>query len=247
MHAFDATGAKGLIYDVGAHKGEDTEYYLRKGFSVVAIEPNPELYAELVAKFRQFLDCGRLILLDASISDTAGETVLYVNANSAWATTDPEWVIRNQKLGASSTPVIVKSERFKTILQNCGMPYYLKIDIEGADTLCLDALKGFSSRPQYVSIESTKTRWRHLLEEFSLLSCLGYCGYKIINQGSGFQSNGNPIHLRKASIVGILSHMEVPVYLEKNCREFGFPRNVQSLNISLSSRAISSLATIPRF
>ena len=31
-----------LIYDVGAHKGEDTEYYLRKGFRVIAIEAMPE-------------------------------------------------------------------------------------------------------------------------------------------------------------------------------------------------------------
>ena len=26
-----------LIYDVGAHRGEDTEFYLKKGFRVVAI------------------------------------------------------------------------------------------------------------------------------------------------------------------------------------------------------------------
>ena len=27
-----------LIYDVGLHKGEDSEFYLKKGFRVVAIE-----------------------------------------------------------------------------------------------------------------------------------------------------------------------------------------------------------------
>jgi hypothetical protein len=32
-----------LIYDVGAHKGEDTEFYLIRGFSVIAIEAVPEL------------------------------------------------------------------------------------------------------------------------------------------------------------------------------------------------------------
>lgn len=32
-----------LIIDVGMHTGRDTEFYLKKGFNVVAIEANPEL------------------------------------------------------------------------------------------------------------------------------------------------------------------------------------------------------------
>jgi 16S rRNA A1518/A1519 N6-dimethyltransferase RsmA/KsgA/DIM1 with predicted DNA glycosylase/AP lyase activity len=33
---------KDLIYDVGMHHGEDTEFYLRKGFRVVAFEADPD-------------------------------------------------------------------------------------------------------------------------------------------------------------------------------------------------------------
>jgi hypothetical protein len=32
-----------LIFDMGLHKGEDTDFYLRKGFDVVAFEANPFL------------------------------------------------------------------------------------------------------------------------------------------------------------------------------------------------------------
>ena len=32
-----------LIYDVGMHKGEDTEFYLSKGFKVVGFEADPDL------------------------------------------------------------------------------------------------------------------------------------------------------------------------------------------------------------
>ena len=32
-----------LIYDVGAHKGENSDFYLRLGFRVVAVEANPML------------------------------------------------------------------------------------------------------------------------------------------------------------------------------------------------------------
>jgi hypothetical protein len=32
-----------LIFDIGAHRGEDTEYYLRRGFRVVAVECEPSI------------------------------------------------------------------------------------------------------------------------------------------------------------------------------------------------------------
>ena len=35
-----------LIYDVGLHRGEDTDFYLKMGFGVVAVEANPELIAQ---------------------------------------------------------------------------------------------------------------------------------------------------------------------------------------------------------
>jgi len=34
-----------LIFDIGSHKGEDTDFYLKKAFKVVAFEANPKLIA----------------------------------------------------------------------------------------------------------------------------------------------------------------------------------------------------------
>ena len=39
----DVPKHKDLVYDVGMHKGEDTEFYLRKGFRVIAFEADPDL------------------------------------------------------------------------------------------------------------------------------------------------------------------------------------------------------------
>jgi FkbM family methyltransferase len=172
-----------LIYDVGAHKGEDTEFYLKKGFSVVAIEANPVLYLALAKKFEEFVKGGRLVLLNVAISDHPGEVALFVSDKSDWGTTDQEWANRNERLGFPSQPVIVKSDRLETILQRHGIPYFLKIDIEGADLLCLHALKGFDVRPKFLSIESNKVSWKKLKAELSLLESLGYTRFKAINQG----------------------------------------------------------------
>lgn len=34
-----------LIFDIGFHKGEDTRYYLYRGYDVVAVDAAPDKYA----------------------------------------------------------------------------------------------------------------------------------------------------------------------------------------------------------
>jgi hypothetical protein len=45
------TRAVSLIYDVGMFNGDDTAYYLEKGFHVVGIEANPRLITQLTQRF----------------------------------------------------------------------------------------------------------------------------------------------------------------------------------------------------
>ena len=52
-----------LIYDVGLHKGEDTEFYLRKGFRVVAIEALPALCDIARQRLHEYVDSGHLNIL----------------------------------------------------------------------------------------------------------------------------------------------------------------------------------------
>lgn len=172
-----------LIYDVGAHRGEDTQFYLKKGFRVVAIEANPALHQALAERFRPQIVSGQLTLLGCAIARTEGEIDFYVNEKmSVWGTTDPAWALRNLKLGAPSRRVQVKAQRFENILARHGVPHYLKIDIEGADMLCVEALQGMDRVPQFLSIESDKRRWGSLLREFSVMASLGYRKFKVIDQ-----------------------------------------------------------------
>jgi len=73
---------------------------------------------------------------------------------------------------------------FAECLRRYGVPYYLKIDIEGMDTLCLKALIPFEERPDYISLESDKVSFNKLQEEFNLLIKLGYTKFQTINQAS---------------------------------------------------------------
>jgi FkbM family methyltransferase len=172
-----------LIYDVGAFRGEDTGFYLAKGFRVVAVEANPALVAQLESRFAAPLADGRLRLVAAAISERAGPARFYVNdLHPVWSTTSPEWVARNLRRGTPSREITVPGATFGSLLRQHGVPYYLKIDIEGADLLCLQALREERSRPRYVSLESSMTSWHDLLAEFRLLRELGYRRFQIVNQ-----------------------------------------------------------------
>jgi FkbM family methyltransferase len=171
-----------LIYDVGAHIGEDTEFYLKKGFRVIAIEANPILVEKLKAKFRPNIADGSLILIDCAIAKTAGEVAFYVNPRTEWSTSQPAFAERNAHMGSPSEQISVNALRFQDVLAEHGIPYYLKIDVEGADVLCLEGLLKFSDRPRYVSMESDKRSWRALVQEFELFERLGYTKFKIVDQ-----------------------------------------------------------------
>jgi FkbM family methyltransferase len=172
-----------LIVDVGMHTGRDTAFYLQKGFRVAAVEANPALAAAGRESFRSEIECGRLAIHEVAIADRVGEISFYLNdAHSDWGTISESFAKRNENLGTKNTPVTVPCTTFDTILRQYPTPYYIKIDIEGADLLCLQALRQFPERPRFVSLESGLKSFEETFGELSLLWELGYRRFKIVNQ-----------------------------------------------------------------
>jgi hypothetical protein len=68
------------------------------------------------------------------------------------------------------------------VFHRYGIPYYLKVDIEGADLVVLETLLRFEGRPQFLSIESEKVDFSRLEAEFRLLADLGYKKFKPVQQ-----------------------------------------------------------------
>jgi hypothetical protein len=103
--------------------------------------------------------------------------------NSVLGTLFESFALRNEaSFGAPSKIIKVKPVQFEDCLRRFGIPYYAKIDIEGADLVCLRALRLFPQRPSYVSIESEKIDFEKLRQEFDLLEELGYTGFQAIRQ-----------------------------------------------------------------
>ena len=180
-----------LVYDIGMHKGEDTDYYLKKGFRVIGFEADPDLIEYCKSRFLEAIERGRLIIVEGAIVEqqfgkTAGRTVkFYKNLeNSVWGTINDAWAHKNAKLGTHYRILEVKAVDFTECLRKYGIPYYMKIDIEGSDTICLRSLLGFERKPSYISIESDKVSFERLREELNLLARLGYDRLQAVQQGS---------------------------------------------------------------
>ncbi len=172
-----------LIYDVGMHKGEDTEFYLKKGFDVIGIEANETLCEACARKFAAEVASGRLQIINKAISSSVGTIDFYLNEQkSVWGTANSEWVKRNELRGTKSYPVKVEATTIRAVIRQFGVPYYMKIDIEGSDFLCLEGLLTLNERPKYVSVESSATSIRDTFAQLTLLERLGYTKFKIIPQ-----------------------------------------------------------------
>jgi FkbM family methyltransferase len=176
-----------LIFDVGFHRGEDTSYYLRKGFRVVAFEAHPELVEAGRRRFAAEIADGRLEIVSGAITAEQRETVTFFTHSrmSIWGTTEAQWAERNEVMG-ESVPVTVPAVDFAACLRDHGVPQFAKIDIEAADMLCLEALAGVEpdQRPRYASIEAEAESWSGAVRQFDLLESLGYTRFAIVQQGN---------------------------------------------------------------
>jgi FkbM family methyltransferase len=176
-----------LVFDVGMYRGEDTRYYLRKGFRVVAFEANPELVDAARRGFAAEIADGRVQLVPGAITaEGKGSVPFYLHSRLAlWGTTDVEQVARNEVLGPSAS-IAVPAVNFARCLRDFGVPHYLKVDIESADMLCLDALLNVDpqQRPRYVSLEAASDSWSAPVRQFDLLARLGYTRFAIVQQAT---------------------------------------------------------------
>jgi FkbM family methyltransferase len=165
-----------LIIDLGAHNGDDTGYYLQKGFRVVAVEANPILADQIAGRFQNAVRDGRLTVLNIGIAEQPGTSPFWVNDDqSVWSSFDRELGGRH---GSRSHSVVVQCLPLASIIQEHGVPYYLKIDIEGYDRVCLDSLQ-VGHCPRYLSCELT-----HVDGLIEQLHDLGYRRFKLVNQST---------------------------------------------------------------
>ena len=173
-----------LIFDMGLHKGEDTDFYLRKGFDVVAFEADPLLIKFCKLRFADHIDKGQLQIIEGAIAPASEGSFVkfYRNAESVWGTIDPGFAKQNADMGSPSEIISVSRVDISETFERIGIPFYLKIDLEGIEHHVLQCLSEFEDRPKYLSIETDRIDRVALNERLNLLARLGYNKFKVVQQ-----------------------------------------------------------------
>ena len=163
----------GLIVDLGMSEGNDTEFYLEKGFRVIGVEADTAMVERLRIRFASALSCGQLKVLNFAASSSFAEPVEFFRHQLHQGVSGLE---PHEHLRAGYTSHTVMTIDWKTILAQSGVPHYLKIDIEGQEAAFLSGMTSGIERPQYVSVEC------HTLTPAEALFDLGYRLFKLIDQ-----------------------------------------------------------------
>jgi FkbM family methyltransferase len=197
---------KDLIYDVGMHRGEDTAFYLSRGYRVVGIEANARLVELLHERFGPEERDGRVVILPVAVGPAAGTARLAVSRDETqYSTTDPKFIARGQRRDVGFDMVEVEMTTLDDVMGRYGTPYFLKVDIEGLDTAAVERLVDLDVRPPMVSIESRtagpKATVGGVLSDVRLLRRLGYRRFKLVNQGRISKLDGTVLDREGETVV----------------------------------------------
>ena len=163
-----------VIYDIGSNNGDDITYYLKKAELVVAVEADPKLTARICERFASEIQAGRLVVENYVLTstDVAGDVPFYLHKGHH---------VLSQLARPSETElhqfeeVRLPTKRITDIIDAHGMPYYIKIDLEGLDAAILRELFDHHVFPPYLSAEA------HSIEVFQVLAASGaYKAFKIL-------------------------------------------------------------------
>jgi FkbM family methyltransferase len=167
------------------HDGDDSDFYLRKGFRVVAVEADPEVCRTTAERFPSFLESGQLTIVNRAIAPARGPVTLHRSQTPGWGTIVDEVEEDNAARGVASEQISVEGITLADLVGKYGDAFYMKLDIEGMDRRALESLAATSVRPRYVSMETSFARnpsFAAIHGDFELLSTLGYDRFKIIDQ-----------------------------------------------------------------
>jgi FkbM family methyltransferase len=165
-----------LIIDVGVCEGDDTAFYMAKGFKVIGVEADPLAYSKLHNRFADKLASRDLILINRAADASSGTIVKFKadpnhRGSSNILRDDPGAVPPEDETAD------VETICWRDLTAVAGVPYYCKIDIEGSEKYFL---RGFVGQPDllptYISAEI------HTFEPIELLYAAGYRHFKVVNQ-----------------------------------------------------------------
>lgn len=122
-----------IMFDVGANRGDAVLAGLQKGYRVVALEPAPRIFGELV---KNFIYNPNVLPLRMAVSNKDGERLKFYEADEdGLSTLNKDWLTDSTMpyAGKAHREIQVNTITLDTLADKYGEPDLIKIDVEGAE------------------------------------------------------------------------------------------------------------------
>lgn len=166
-----------LVFDVGANVGSRTRIFLELGANVVAIEPQ-DACVDILQGLKNKIELRKnqeLIILKKALGESECMSEMMISNVKVLSSLSKEWIDSVKKSGRFSDYVWnkklpVSMTTLDGLIQEYGMPSFIKIDVEGYE---FEVLKGLSWPVKNISLEFTPECLHMTYKSIEYLDSLG--------------------------------------------------------------------------
>ena len=139
-----------LVFDIGAHTGAKTEWFLQRGARVVAVEPQSACIDILRRRCGNY---SNLTIVQKGLSDAVGTMTMHINDHEpVLSTFSQKWMTGRFSDKVWAKHVEIEMTTFDSLINQFGSPRYTKVDVEGFEK---QVMLGLTKKHGVISLEFT--------------------------------------------------------------------------------------------
>jgi FkbM family methyltransferase len=165
-----------LMFDIGANRGDATIAGIEQGYKVIALEPAPRVFAELV---RNFIYEFKVVPLRLAVGEKDGERLeFYECVEDGLSTLEKSWLTdpKMPYYGKEFRTISVNTCTVDWLVEQYGQPDLIKIDVEGAEWAVLGGMSKYSGK---IALEWTMETMVEHNKQLQYLASIGYTEYRL--------------------------------------------------------------------
>jgi FkbM family methyltransferase len=165
-----------LMFDIGANRGDATIAGIKNGYKVIALEPAPRVFSELI---RNLIYEPKVVPLRLAAGLKNGERLeFYECVEDGLSTLEKSWLTDPGMpyYGKEFRTISVNTCTVDWLIEKYGQPDLIKIDVEGAEWAVLGGMSKYSGK---IALEWTQETMKQHEEQLIYLHSLGYKEYRL--------------------------------------------------------------------
>jgi FkbM family methyltransferase len=137
-----------LVFDIGANKGHYSSVFQSLGLRTIAVEPNPDCVRHIQISYEPDIET-----LQVAVGERNGLVTFNLSdEKDELSSLSENWIaslqrVRPDYVGLTARKVTVPVVTLDSLIEQFGVPYYIKIDVEGCEE------GGLSVQPELLSFE----------------------------------------------------------------------------------------------